>query len=485
MKTSAARPRAGQVWVCRDGRTLEPDFLAPTDLQGFTAQQVAYGATDGSLTGSSSLTWNGTTFGVSGGVSATSLTDSGLTSGRVTFASTAGLLADSANLTYGSGKLTVADGTASSSTSTGAVVISNSGGLGVSGNAWIGGTINVAGTATMAGVNATSIGATTPGTGKFTTLTVTGYTPTRIPYATTGSTITDNANLAFDDTNFRITVGTMLAGAWTGVVSTAMVVQNSAIAIAAGNYALLQDNIGNTYLNAVTAKAVTLNVNNTAVVTVAAALVTIAQPTSHTDSTASSSSTTGALVVSGGVGIGGSAFIGTNLTVAGTFTVTGKFTISSAGASTFTYSNSGTTDTPAAQILDRRTSGTPAAGFGVKYAVLGQSDTTTGQDLGSLVWSWATATNASRKSRFIVNVSDAANDREVLRGEASGSAPMIGFLGATAIVRPAGTGETVGFTAGAGTAVKDDSTFTGNVGATAYRISDIVKALKNLGLLTQ
>ena len=50
-------------------------------------------------------------------------------------------------------------------------------------------------------------------------------------------------------------------------------------------------------------------------------------------------------------------------------------------------------------------------------------------------------------------------------------------------LRQSGTGETVGFTTGAGTAVKDDSTFTGNVGATAYRISDIVKALKNLGVL--
>lgn len=50
-------------------------------------------------------------------------------------------------------------------------------------------------------------------------------------------------------------------------------------------------------------------------------------------------------------------------------------------------------------------------------------------------------------------------------------------------MQPAGTGETTGFTAGAGTAVKDDSTFTGNVGATAYRINDVVKALKNLGAL--
>jgi len=59
----------------------------------------------------------------------------------------------------------------------------------------------------------------------------------------------------------------------------------------------------------------------------------------------------------------------------------------------------------------------------------------------------------------------------------------IGFFAATPVVQQAGTGETTGFTAGSGTAVNDDSTFTGNVGATAYRISDIVKALKNYGLL--
>jgi hypothetical protein len=60
---------------------------------------------------------------------------------------------------------------------------------------------------------------------------------------------------------------------------------------------------------------------------------------------------------------------------------------------------------------------------------------------------------------------------------------QMAFFGGTPVIQQAGTGETVGFTAGGGTTVTDASTFTGNVGATAYRISDVVKALKNYGLL--
>ena len=61
----------------------------------------------------------------------------------------------------------------------------------------------------------------------------------------------------------------------------------------------------------------------------------------------------------------------------------------------------------------------------------------------------------------------------------------IGFFNATPVAQQNGTGETSGFVAGTGTAVNNDSTFTGNVGGTAYRINDIVKALKNLGILAQ
>lgn len=66
-------------------------------------------------------------------------------------------------------------------------------------------------------------------------------------------------------------------------------------------------------------------------------------------------------------------------------------------------------------------------------------------------------------------------------GTATGQ--KLAFHNSTPVIQHSTTGETVGFTAGGGTTVTDASTFTGNVGATAYRISDIVKALKNKGLM--
>ena len=59
----------------------------------------------------------------------------------------------------------------------------------------------------------------------------------------------------------------------------------------------------------------------------------------------------------------------------------------------------------------------------------------------------------------------------------------VGFYGTTPVAQPATTGTTAGFTAGSGTNVLSGSSFTGNTGTTAYTISDIVRALKILGLL--
>lgn len=66
---------------------------------------------------------------------------------------------------------------------------------------------------------------------------------------------------------------------------------------------------------------------------------------------------------------------------------------------------------------------------------------------------------------------------------ASATSQKIGFWGKTPIVQPSSTGVTAGFTAGAGTNVTDQSTFTGNTGSKAYTLGDIVFHLKTMGLL--
>ncbi len=106
--------------------------------------------------------------------------------------------------------------------------------------------------------------------------------------------------------------------------------------------------------------------------------------------------------------------------------------------------------------------------------LLGAAGATTTQVNGPLICSWS------------VTISDAVN---VTLGTTNGTKfglaanQRIGFHNATPVVQHATTGETVGFTAGGGTTVTDASTFTGNTGSTAYRISDIVKCLKAKGLM--
>lgn len=94
-----------------------------------------------------------------------------------------------------------------------------------------------------------------------------------------------------------------------------------------------------------------------------------------------------------------------------------------------------TNATSTLNILDHKSSGTAAAGFGTLTAYKLQSSTTASQSALDLAVTWATATHASRKARVVLSVYDTAA-REIMRGEADGSNPMIGFLGATAVTRP-------------------------------------------------
>ncbi len=77
----------------------------------------------------------------------------------------------------------------------------------------------------------------------------------------------------------------------------------------------------------------------------------------------------------------------------------------------------------------------------------------------------------------------ASTSANVGSGKLQANATGVGFNGKTPIAQPSTTGTATGFVAGSGTAVLDDSTFTGGVGTKAYNLSDVVKALKDLGLL--
>jgi len=82
-----------------------------------------------------------------------------------------------------------------------------------------------------------------------------------------------------------------------------------------------------------------------------------------------------------------------------------------------------------------------------------------------------------------VDAADISTDTSTGTKIGTGATQKLGFFNATPVVQQSTTGTTTGFTAGSGTAAKDDSTYTGNSGATAYTVGDIVLALKNLGFL--
>lgn len=190
-------------------------------------------------------------------------------------------------------------------------------------------------------------------------------------------------------------------------------------------------------------------------------------------------------------------FVGIKLDITNTASTSGSFLMHllTGGSSRFSVAPEGlvsaiavtaTTNTSDNLLsIANNSTGTPAANYGALFQVYLKSSTTVSQSALQINTVWVDATHATRKARTTFSIGDSGATREAMRIEASGTASMIGFLGASAVARPSTTGETVGFTAGGGTAVTDASTFTGNVGATAYRISDIVKHLKNLGLIAQ
>jgi len=133
----------------------------------------------------------------------TGLTPSTATSGAVTLAGTLGISNGGTGITsFGTGVQTalgVNVGTAGS-------FLVNGGVLGTPSSGTV---TNLTGTASI-NINGT-VGATTPSTGVFTTLTDSGLTSGRVTYAGTGGLLQDSANLTFDGTNFTVN-GTVYLG---------------------------------------------------------------------------------------------------------------------------------------------------------------------------------------------------------------------------------------------------------------------------------
>jgi len=86
--------------------------------------------------------------------------------------------------------------------------------------------------------------------------------------------------------------------------------------------------------------------------------------------------------------------------------------------------------------------GTPAAGFGSGLRFGLESSTTENQDAAIIEALWNEATHASRKADLVLSVYDTAK-REGLRMRGAGSAPAIGFLGATPAARIAHVADAV------------------------------------------
>lgn len=98
-----------------------------------------------------------------------------------------------------------------------------------------------------------------------------------------------------------------------------------------------------------------------------------------------------------------------------------------------------------------------------------------------------TIANSTGITTFATNITLSAKNivTDTTTGTKIGTAATqkLGFYNATPVVQYSTVGTVTGFTAGSGTAVLDDSTFTGGVGSKAYTVGDIVKALKTLGII--
>ena len=111
---------------------------------------------------------------------------------------------------------------------------------------------------------------------------------------------------------------------------------------------------------------------------------------------------------------------------------------------------------------------------------------TTSVNTGDNTGLYIDSTNTGAGVAYAIDIN--AGDIKLSTGTGSkigtATSQKLGFWNATPTIQQSSTGETTGWVAGAVIAdLSVDDTFTGNVGATAYTISDIVKHLKTIGII--
>lgn len=404
--------------------------------------------------------------GVAGQVSAATLLASGLTSGRIPFVTTGGLLIDSSNLTWtdANSRLDISNTAGTSRDVVGATA-------GV--RRWI---LRLGNSTAESGANAgsdfqllarsdadatidTPISIARAAGGAMTVsrpLTLSVLTNGRVPFVSTGGLVTDAASLTFSGGVF--TTGT-------GLASSQVVMESTSAG--AGDIRFTKSGTLRWLWSCDGAEG-------------GSDTGSLIRLRARTDAGAAIDD-----VISIARVAGGTVSLSRPVTVAGVLTASSGFVAVGAASSdiTATISDAGTTNRPFVMTFAHNSSGTPAAGFGGTFVMRAKSDTTASRTQMTIETRWVVATDASRTARAVFAAGDAASDREAIRIESSGTAAMIGLYATAATIQYATTGTATGFTAGAGTTVTHLSTFTGNTGATAYTIGDIVRALKLLGAI--
>lgn len=118
---------------------------------------------------------------------------------------------------------------------------------------------------------------------------------------------------------------------------------------------------------------------------------------------------------------------------------TGFTSISNGSSNVLEVSNGDTTAVAQLLHLSHVSTGTPGIGFGGYINMSAESTTTVGRSQALFQFEWTEATDASRKAKIRFYAYD-TSAREGLVIQASGTAAMIGFLGAAASARTAITG---------------------------------------------